>query len=89
MGKPIFQSSPFRQKKDGSWFHGVDYMELNRTTTADRYPILMIQELLDELEGATYFSKLHLRLDITRFGSTMEMCGRLPSVPMTAIMSFW
>jgi hypothetical protein len=40
----------------------VDYRKLNDLTIKNRFPMPVIEEILDELDGAKYFTKLDMRL---------------------------
>ncbi|GKA50936.1 putative nucleotidyltransferase, ribonuclease H, partial [Tanacetum coccineum] len=56
-GAPVL----FVKKKDRSFRMCIDYRELNKLTIKNRYPLPMIDDLFDQLQGARYFSKIDLR----------------------------
>ena len=49
------------QKKDRTWRLCMDYQALNNITVRNRYPIPRIDDLLDQLKGTKYFSKIDLK----------------------------
>ncbi|GKE49915.1 putative reverse transcriptase domain-containing protein [Tanacetum coccineum] len=56
-GAPIL----FVKKKDGSFRMCIDYRELNKWTIKNRYPLPRIDDLFDQLQGSSVYSKIDLR----------------------------
>ncbi|GKD25713.1 putative reverse transcriptase domain-containing protein, partial [Tanacetum coccineum] len=51
----------FVKKKDGSFRMCIDYQELNKITIKNRYPLPRIDDLFDQLQGSSVYSKIDLR----------------------------
>ncbi|WMV55353.1 hypothetical protein MTR67_048738 [Solanum verrucosum] len=59
-GAPVL----FVKKKDGSLRMCIDYRQLNRVTVKNKYPLPRIDDLFDQLQGTSHFSKIDLRSGI-------------------------
>ncbi|KAI3731639.1 hypothetical protein L1987_62828 [Smallanthus sonchifolius] len=56
-GAPVL----FVKKKDGTFRMCIDYRELNKVTVKNRYPLPRIDDLFDQLQGSSFYSKIDLR----------------------------
>ena len=49
------------KKKDGTLRICIDYQQINKVTVKNKYPLLRIEDLLDQLKGAGVFSNIDLQ----------------------------
>ncbi|KAJ9557277.1 hypothetical protein OSB04_011891 [Centaurea solstitialis] len=75
-GAPVL----FVKKKDGSFWMCIDYRELNKVTIKNKYPLPRIDDLFDQLQGASYFSKIDLRSGYHQLKSEEEHATHLREI---------
>nr|GEY12463.1 putative reverse transcriptase domain-containing protein [Tanacetum cinerariifolium] len=73
-GAPVL----FVKKKDGSFCMCIDYRELNKLTIKNKYPLPRIDDLFDQLQGSSVYSKIDLR------SGYHQLCIREEDIPIVA-----
>ncbi|GJV67057.1 putative reverse transcriptase domain-containing protein [Tanacetum coccineum] len=76
-GAPVL----FVKKKDGSFRMCIDYRELNKLAVKNRYPLPRIDDLFDQLQGSSIYSKIDLR------SGYHQLKVREQDIPKTAIQT--
>ncbi|GJX12380.1 reverse transcriptase domain-containing protein [Tanacetum coccineum] len=75
-GAPVL----FVKKNDGSFRMCIDYQELNKLTVKNRYPLPRIDDLFDQLQGLSVYSKIDLR------SGYHQLRVRDEDIPMTYLL---
>nr|GEU91870.1 reverse transcriptase domain-containing protein [Tanacetum cinerariifolium] len=75
-GAPIL----FVKKKDGSFRMCIDYRELNKLMVKNHYPLLRIDDLFDQLQGSSVYSKIYLSIHGTRKSGVQAISGQKEKV---------
>nr|GFA65094.1 hypothetical protein [Tanacetum cinerariifolium] len=81
-------SSPICQKKDGSFRICIDYRKLNKLTVKNRYPLPRIDDLFDQLQRSSVYSKINLRSGYHQLRVRKEDIPKTASEHVIDIMNF-
>ncbi|GKA11895.1 putative reverse transcriptase domain-containing protein [Tanacetum coccineum] len=83
-GAPIL----FVKKKDGSFRMCIDYRKLNKLTVKNNYPLPRIDDLLDQLQGSSIYSKIDLR-SVKFLGHVIDSSGiHMDPAKIEAVMNW-
>ncbi|GKE21441.1 hypothetical protein Tco_1432953 [Tanacetum coccineum] len=83
-GAPVL----FVKKKDRLFRMCIDYLELDKLTMKNRYPLPRIDDLFDQLQGSSVYSKIDLRSGYHQLRVREEDIPKTLLEPVTAIMNF-
>ncbi|GJU15970.1 putative reverse transcriptase domain-containing protein [Tanacetum coccineum] len=78
-GAPVL----FVKKKDGSFRMCIDYRELNKLTVKNRYPLPRINDLFDQLQGSSVYSKIDMQ------SGYHQLRVREEDIPKTAFQTWY